>query len=155
MIFYGQLRAHNVLFDLSAEIFQSPALVELDFKLDLLGAGILVIGIAWLVVRGLLLQVLILNFDGDEQLDALVVLVLVTRHKGRLLGRWIRSVPRWLLGLSGSSTLSEITALLLLEVLEVVGPICVLKVEALSGAALFCYLALLVHSCQVAGQLSL
>ena len=40
-----------------------------------------------LVVGGALLEVLVLNLDRDEELDAAVVLLLVAGHEGRLLTR--------------------------------------------------------------------
>lgn len=41
LILDSQLRAHDVLLHLPAEFFQSPAIVELNFKFDLLCARIL------------------------------------------------------------------------------------------------------------------
>lgn len=41
LVLDSQLRAHDVLLHLSAKFFQSPAIVELDFKFDLLCARIL------------------------------------------------------------------------------------------------------------------
>ena len=87
-------------------------MVELDFKLDLLGARILVIcRVGGLVLWCLLLQVLVLDLDCHEQLNSLMVLVLVSWHEGGLLGGRVR----WPLGLlrRGSTTLCKGPRLLL------------------------------------------
>jgi len=55
LVFHGQLRSHDVLLYLLAELFESPAVVELDFKFNLLGARILRIGIGVLAGDTLLL----------------------------------------------------------------------------------------------------
>ena len=62
-------------------------MVKLNFKFNLLGAWILGVGIGVLVGDALLLQVLILNFDCNEELDAALVLLLVAGDEGRLLAR--------------------------------------------------------------------
>ena len=65
-------------------------MVKLDFKFNLLRARILGIGIGVLVVgHALLLQVLILNLDCNEELDAALMFLLVARDEGRLLARWV------------------------------------------------------------------
>lgn len=74
LVLYRQLRPHDVFLHLSTELLKSPAGIELNFKFDLFGAGTLGIDIRLLVRRVPLLQMSIFDFDGDEQLDALVVL---------------------------------------------------------------------------------
>ena len=49
LVLHSKLRAHDVLLYLLAELFKSPAVVELNFKFDLLGAWILRISIGVLV----------------------------------------------------------------------------------------------------------
>ena len=51
LVFHGELRAHDVLLDLLAELHESPAVVEFDFKFYLLGARIFRIGIG-VLIRG-------------------------------------------------------------------------------------------------------
>ena len=91
LVFDGKLRSHDVLLDLLAELFESPAVVELDFKFNLLGARILRIGIGVLAGDTLLLQVLILDLDCHEKLDAALVLLLVARNERWLLAGGVDS----------------------------------------------------------------
>ena len=86
------MRAHDVLLYLLTELLQSPVRVEFDFKFNLLGRWILGVLVGVLVRRVHLLQVLILNFDRNKELDALVVLVLVAGDEGRLLARWVEGL---------------------------------------------------------------
>lgn len=66
-------------------------MLELDFKFDLLGAWILALliglGIRLLVTDVVGLQVLVLDLDRHEELDAAAVLRLVSGDEGRLLAR--------------------------------------------------------------------
>lgn len=163
MVLYGELRAHDVLFDLTTEILQSPVLVEFDFKLDLLGRWILGIGAARvLIVWRHLLEVLVLNLHRHEQLDALMVLVFVARHEGWLLGGRVGRAARLLGGWLGRPVVClavwvgpTCCLILLLEVLVIAAAIVVFQIEALCGPVLLGYLPLLVHVCEVARQLSL
>ena len=51
LLFDCQLRAHDILLHLLAELLESPGVVELYFKFDLLGRGILRVSIGVLVGR--------------------------------------------------------------------------------------------------------
>ena len=159
MVLYGELRAHDVLFYLATEIFQSPVLVEFDFKLDLLGRWILGIGAARvLIVWRHLLEVLIFNLNRHEQLDALMVLVFVARYEGRLLGGGVGRAARLLGGWLGRPIVCLVVGvgpaasclILLLEVLVIAAAVDVFHIEALCGSVLLGYLPLLVHVCEVA-----
>ena len=103
-------------------------------------------------MRCLLLQVLIFDLDCHEQLDSLMVLVLVSRHEGGLLGNRIRR-PLGLLCL-GSTTLC-IVALFLLEALVGVGSIVVFQIKPVCSAVLLGNFPLFVHIGEVTGQLNL
>jgi len=96
LVTHSQLGAHDVLLHLPAEILQSPAGVELDFKFDLLGAWALGINIRGLVGRVALLEMTILDLDRHKQLDPLMMLQLVAGHERRLLSRRVH-LARWLL----------------------------------------------------------
>ena len=90
LVLDGKLGAHDVLLHFLAEILQSPAGVELDFKFDLLGAGALRIDVGHRVGLVPLLEVAVFDLDCDEKLDSLVVLLLVAGHERRLLRQWVR-----------------------------------------------------------------
>ena len=90
-VLHCQLRAHDVLLNLLAELLKSPAMVKFYFKFYLLRARILRIGIGVLVGDALLLQVLILDFNSHKELDATLVFLLVAWDKGWLLARRIRT----------------------------------------------------------------
>jgi len=51
LVLHSKLRTHDVLLDLLAELHESPAVVEFDFKFYLLGARIFRIGIG-VLIRG-------------------------------------------------------------------------------------------------------
>jgi len=149
LVFHGQLRSHDVLLYLLAELFESPAVVELDFKFYLLGARILRIGIGVLARDTLLLKVLILDLYRHEKLDAALVLLLVAWNEGWLLACGVDGSC----GLGASSLLATWVTGCNLRGTIVLGAL--LELDALCGTWLVRYFALFIDVGEVSCRLNI